>query len=146
MSQRMAVSVVSGVLLLASFAAAQAPPAPQAPEAAPRFVSGAEVVALDLVVRDKKGKLVTDLQESEVQVLEDGVPQKLTSFRAIPGGGSRRRAPRRPRPPPRPRRRRSPAPRRSPPRPGGSCSSSAGSAPTVAGSRSPRATSSRASR
>ena len=65
MSQRMAVSVVSGVLLMASFAAAQAPPAPQAPEAAPRFVSGAEVVALDLVVRDKKGKLVTDIQETE---------------------------------------------------------------------------------
>ena len=87
MSQRMAVSVVSGVLLVASFAAAQPPPAPQAPEAAPRFVSGAEVVALDLVVRDKKGKLVTDLQEGEVQVLEDGVPQKLTSFRAIQTAG-----------------------------------------------------------
>jgi VWFA-related protein len=83
MSMRMAVSVVSGVLLAASFAAAQPPPAPQAPEAAPRFVSGAEVVALDLIVRDKKGKLVTDLQEGEIQVLEDGVPQKLTSFRAI---------------------------------------------------------------
>jgi VWFA-related protein len=84
MSKQMAGSVVSGVFLLASLAFAQAPPAPQAPETAPRFVSGAEVVALDLVVRDKKGKLVTDLQESEVQVLEDGVLQKLTSFRAIP--------------------------------------------------------------
>lgn len=84
MSQRMVVSVVSSFLLTASFAAAQAPPAPQAPEAAPSFVSGAEVVALDLVVRDKKGKLVTDIQETEIQVLEDGVPQKLTSFRAIP--------------------------------------------------------------
>ena len=83
MSKRMAGSVVSGVFLLASFAFAQAPPPPQAPAAAPRFVSGAEVVALDLIVRDKKGKLVTDLQEGEVQVLEDGVPQKLTSFRAI---------------------------------------------------------------
>ena len=83
MSMRMAVSVVSGVLLVASFAAAQPPPPPQAPEAAPRFVSGAEVVALDLIVRDKKGKLVTDLQEGEIEVLEDGVPQKLTSFRAI---------------------------------------------------------------
>ena len=89
MSKQMAGSVVSGVFLLASLAFAQAPPAPQsppapeAPAAAPRFVSGAEVVALDLVVRDKKGKLVTDLQEGEVQVLEDGVLQKLTSFRAI---------------------------------------------------------------
>ena len=122
MSKQMAGSVVSGVFLLASLAFAgasrpQAPPAPQAPAAAPRFVSGAEVVALDLVVRDKKGKLVTDLQEGEVQVLEDGVLQKLTSFRAIPdggpgcwrpgprgrhrghsGGGARRRARRPPRP------------------------------------------------
>ena len=91
MSKRMAVSVVSGALLTVSFAAAQAPPASQAPEATPRFVSGAEVVALDLVVRDKKGKLVTDLQEGEIEVLEDGVPQKLTSFGAIqptvPGAG-----------------------------------------------------------
>jgi VWFA-related protein len=82
MSKQMAGSVVSGVFL-ASLAFAQTPPAPQASTTAPRFVSGAEVVALDLVVRDKKGKLVTDLQEGEVQVLEDGVPQKLTSFRAI---------------------------------------------------------------
>ncbi len=83
MSRRMAVSVVSGALVAASLATAQPPPASQAPEATPRFVSGAEVVALDLVVRDKKGKLVTDLQQAEVEVLEDGVPQKLTSFRAI---------------------------------------------------------------
>jgi VWFA-related protein len=90
MSKQMAGSVVSGVFLLTSLAFAQAPPsppapaAPQAPAAAPRFVSGTEVVALDLIVRDKKGKLVTDLQEGEVQVLEDGALQKLTSFRAIP--------------------------------------------------------------
>ncbi len=83
MSKRLAGSVVSGVFLLASFAIGQTPPPPQAPASAPSFVSGTEVVALDLVVRDKKGKLVTDLQESEVQVLEDGVLQKLTSFRAI---------------------------------------------------------------
>ncbi len=84
MSKRTAVTVVSGALLTVSFAAAQPPPASQAPEPTPRFVSGAEVVALDLVVRDKKGKLVTDLREGEIEVLEDGVPQKLTSFRAIP--------------------------------------------------------------
>jgi VWFA-related protein len=79
----MAVLVVSGALAVASLAAAQPPPSPQAPEAAPRFVSGAEVVALDLVVRDKKGRLVTDLREAEIEVLEDGVPQELTSFRAL---------------------------------------------------------------
>jgi VWFA-related protein len=84
MSKRMAVSVVWGALLMAAHAAAQPPPTPQAPaEPTPRFVSGAEVVALDLVVRDKKGKLVTDLRPEEVEVLEDGVPQKLTSFRTL---------------------------------------------------------------
>ena len=65
-----------------------APPAP-APAAAAQFAAKAEAVALDLVVRDKKGKLVTDLQPGEVEVLEDGVPQKLTSFRTLePAAGA----------------------------------------------------------
>ena len=34
-------------------------------------------------MRDKKGRLVTDIQPGEIEVLEDGVPQKLTSFRAL---------------------------------------------------------------
>jgi VWFA-related protein len=46
------------------------------------------VVAVDLVVRDKKGRLVTDLRQDEVEVLEDGVPQKLTSFRATQAGAA----------------------------------------------------------
>jgi VWFA-related protein len=65
------------------FAAGQAAPPPQTPAPAPSFVSGTEVVAVDLVVRDKKGRLVTDLRQDEVEVLEDGVPQKITSFRAL---------------------------------------------------------------
>jgi VWFA-related protein len=87
MSKRVTVSVLSGVLFAlftATFSAAQAPSPPQAPEATPRFTSGAEVVAVDLVVRDKKGRLVTDLRQDEIEILEDGVPQKITSFRAIP--------------------------------------------------------------
>jgi VWFA-related protein len=83
MSTRLAVSVVSGVLVAASLRAAQPPAAPPVPEAPPRFASGTEVVALDLVVRDKKGRLVTDLRQDEVEVLEDGVPQRLTSFRPV---------------------------------------------------------------
>ena len=112
MSQRMAVSVVSGVLLMASFAAAQTPPAPQAPEAAPRFVSGAEVVALDLVVRDKKGKLVTDLQEDGDPGAGGRRPPEADLLPRHSDGGPRRRAPRRPRPPPWPPRPRTPPPRR----------------------------------
>lgn len=38
-------------------------------------------VLLDLVVRDKHQKLVTDLRPDEIQIYEDGVPQHVTSFR-----------------------------------------------------------------
>jgi len=94
MSKRIMVSVVLGVVLGLPFAGAQSPPPPQAPEAPPHFVSGVEVVAVDLVVRDGKGRLVTDLKPSEIEVLEDGVPQKLDSFRAlqVPGTASETRA------------------------------------------------------
>ena len=135
---RTALSILSGAVLLAGDgllarpAGAQAAPSAQAPATAPaaapsqRFPAAAEVVALDLVVRDKKGKLVTDLRQEEVEVLEDGVPQKLTSFRArssrAPRPAARRRSRRRagtrrgvaPRarvPAPRPRRRRRCRPR-----------------------------------
>ncbi len=84
MKTRVSLSVLGGALVAASFVGAQPPPSAPAQEATPQFKAGTEVVALDLVVRDKKGKLVTDLQEGEIEVLEDGVPQKLTSFRAVP--------------------------------------------------------------
>jgi VWFA-related protein len=38
-------------------------------------------VLLDAVVRDKKERLVRDLKPEEIRVLEDGVPQKLQTFR-----------------------------------------------------------------
>jgi VWFA-related protein len=40
-------------------------------------------VLLDMVVRDKKGRIVKDLKASDVEVYEDGAPQKLESFRLI---------------------------------------------------------------
>jgi VWFA-related protein len=91
MTNRLTVWLLTGLMAGASLAAAQqaptpaAPPAtpPQAAPATPRFGSGAEVVAVDLVVRDKKGRLVTDLREDEIEILEDGVPQTITSFRAL---------------------------------------------------------------
>jgi VWFA-related protein len=61
------------------------PAAAQPPAAAAQFPSGTGVVALDMVVRDKKGKMLTDLQPDEVTVLEDGVPQKITLFRRASG-------------------------------------------------------------
>jgi VWFA-related protein len=42
-----------------------------------------EVVLLDVVVRDKKGRTVRDLRPDEIQVLEDGVRQETGSFRFL---------------------------------------------------------------
>jgi len=40
-------------------------------------------VPFDVVVRDKKGSVVTDLRASDFEVLEDGVPQQVHSFRLV---------------------------------------------------------------
>ena len=72
-------------------------------------------VKLDIVVKDKKGRLVKDLSPNDFEITEDGVPQKIQSFRfvnregadgsgetdsnaknteaAAPGGGTKRAAP-----------------------------------------------------
>lgn len=40
-------------------------------------------VRLDVVVKDKKGRPLKDLNASDFEVLEDGVPQKIESFRFV---------------------------------------------------------------
>ena len=84
---RLSTASIFSILLLSvpGVTRAQTPPAPSD---APKFTTGAELVALDLVVRDKKGRLVTDLQASEIEVLENGVPQKITSFRTLESGAA----------------------------------------------------------
>ena len=42
-------------------------------------------VLLDLIVRDKKGKPVTDLKPEDLTVFDNGVKQTLTSFRLVSG-------------------------------------------------------------
>src|SRR5262249_58961974 len=44
---------------------------------------GSEEVLLDVVVRDKKGRPVTDLKADEIEVYEDGVKQQINSFRKV---------------------------------------------------------------
>ncbi len=41
------------------------------------------LVQVDPVITDSKGKQVTDLRADEVQILEDGKPQKITNFSYI---------------------------------------------------------------
>jgi VWFA-related protein len=44
---------------------------------------GAKEVLLDLIVRDKKGRNVRDLKPEDLEVYEDGVRQRINSFRLI---------------------------------------------------------------
>jgi VWFA-related protein len=57
--------------------------AAQAPSGGPAvaFHTGANLVLVDVVVRDK-GRAVPDLKASDFQVLEDGKPQPITTFEA----------------------------------------------------------------
>ena len=40
-------------------------------------------VRLDVVVKDKKGRPIKDLKATDFEILEDGVPQKVESFRFV---------------------------------------------------------------
>ena len=40
-------------------------------------------VRLDVVVKDKKGRPIRDLKAADFEILEDGVPQKIESFRFV---------------------------------------------------------------
>ena len=51
----------------------------------PTAKAGVDEVVLDLVLRDKKGKPITDLKPDELVVLDGGTQQRLTSFRLVRG-------------------------------------------------------------
>jgi VWFA-related protein len=68
--------------LPASFAAAQTA---ASAEPGPTIRATVNEVDLDLVVRDKKGKLVKNLKPGDVQIYEDGVLQEIRGFRMAEG-------------------------------------------------------------
>lgn len=60
------------------------PQAPQTPPGEPpTFSVQSAAVLLDVVVRDKSGKLVRDLKAEEFELYEDGVKQTIESFRIV---------------------------------------------------------------
>src|ERR1022692_2231222 len=61
--------------------------APQA-ESGPTIRATVNEVALDLVVRDKKGRLVKNLKPGDVEIYEDGVRQEIRSLRLGGGDGA----------------------------------------------------------
>jgi VWFA-related protein len=78
-------------LLLAAALAAEPTPtveaAAQAPAPAPpTFEVGTSAVAIDVVVRDKKGQLVKNLTAADFEVTEDGEKQRIESFTVVARG------------------------------------------------------------
>ena len=61
-------------------APANAPSTPQQPAAASTLQSNVTEVSLDLVVRDKKNRLVPDLTTADFTVTDDGAPVKLSNL------------------------------------------------------------------
>ena len=57
---------------------------PRAPASSPPDTvirAGSQEVLLDVIVRDKKGKPVRDLEAKDIQVFDEGTQQKITGFR-----------------------------------------------------------------
>jgi len=67
---------------------AAAPPAAEKPAdgQTPTFRTAVNLVSSDVIVRNKRGVFQSDLTKADFQVLEDGVPQELTSFTLVHGG------------------------------------------------------------
>jgi hypothetical protein len=64
--------------------AQQPPPAdPAAPQPPPVFRAGINYVRVDVIISDKNGNPVADLQASDFDVSEDGKPQKIDTFKLI---------------------------------------------------------------
>ena len=64
----------------------------QDPAPTPVFPARSDLVRLDLIVRDKSGRLVEDLRADEIQVLEDGKLCAIESFRLVQAEGTVRPA------------------------------------------------------
>ena len=81
-------SILLAVFLLSAFSlvAQQPPQQSTSNQAAPPTVrSTTNEVVLDMVFRDKKGRTIHDLRPEEIHVFEDGVEQKIASFRLVEG-------------------------------------------------------------
>jgi VWFA-related protein len=72
-------------VLLSALMALAPGSAPGQQAAAPTVKTSVDEVVLDLIVRDKKGKPITDLKPDDIAVLDNNAKQTLTSFRLISG-------------------------------------------------------------
>ena len=77
--------VASFVLLAAAASVPGVAQVATPPPAEPTIRVTTTEVALDLAVRDKKGRQVKNLKPGDVEIYEDGVRQQLLSFRMVAG-------------------------------------------------------------
>ena len=80
---------VGFALLTAQAPAPSQAPAPQPPQeqsAAPRFRSSVDLVSVAAVVRDRKGRFVTDLVQKDFEIVEAGQRRQILDFRAEANG------------------------------------------------------------
>ena len=86
MSKLSLAALAATTLVLAGPVRAQdSPPAQTNTSPAASIRTTVNEVALDVVVRDKKGKLVKNLTPADVQIYEDGVRQDIRNFRLVTG-------------------------------------------------------------
>jgi VWFA-related protein len=82
-------SLAMGLLTMGALvcppALSQQPAAPAPVAQPPTVKTSVEEVLLDIIVRDKKGKPITDLKAQELTVIDNGAPQTITSFRLVRG-------------------------------------------------------------
>ena len=79
---------IAAILLLAGAGTAtlrsQAPAAARADQA---YTSAATAILVDVVVRDRRGRPITDLTAGDFEVYEDGANQKVDTFARVSRGG-----------------------------------------------------------
>jgi VWFA-related protein len=61
----------------------QAPQPPSADQQPPVFKAGINFVRVDVIITDKNGNAVGDLQPGDFEVVEDGKPQKIETFKLV---------------------------------------------------------------
>lgn len=74
---------IFAILIAANFNAWPQQPAPSS--AGATIKTSINEVLLDVVVRDKKGQRVTNLDPADLEIIDNGVPRKISSFQLIEG-------------------------------------------------------------
>ena len=77
--------LVAALGALSNLSQAQVPSPPEKQQP-PRFKSSIDVVSVAAVVRDKKGRFVSDLSKEDFKIVEGGVLRKILDFRAEANG------------------------------------------------------------